>query len=244
MARLRAWRSWSRFCASLKAPRLSNHLAASISAATPTLVRPSSSTTLARITASVARVTVMTPKRNGRRNPTSRSKHSTAASLSLVMRGLAPMAGFGESGLLRNAGDIVGQAARRVSCFIDEHVCAHRRVEPQRAEGFRLTAVVETDLEDGRGAASAGLLDMNHRGLPHLHVERLVGVLDLPHQEQCKQANRGDGGRNHRHHAPRPIPPKEGVEPLCLVLGKSHASSSLHVAPTAGINLLLVSTRA
>src|SRR5262249_25888767 len=196
MARLRAWRSCSRFCASLKAALLSNHLAARVSAATPKLVRPSSRATVTRITAWVARVTVMTPKRNGRRRLTSRSKHSTASSLILIMR--ASRMGSSRRGLFRDAGDIVGEAARCVPCFVHEHMGAHLRVDAQRAKSFGLAAVVEADLNDGGGAAVAGLLDMDHRGLPDLHVERLVGVLDLAHQEECKNASYRHGGGNQR----------------------------------------------
>src|SRR5215471_110762 len=221
MARFRAWRSWSRFCASLKAARLSNHLAPRVSAATPRPVRPSSRTTVARITAWVARVTVMTPKRNGRRSRTSRSKHSTASSLSLVMR--ASRMGRSRGGLFRDAGDIVRKAARRVPGFIHEHMGAHLRVDPQRAKSFGLMAVVEADLDDGRGTAVARLFDMHHRGLPYLHVRRLVGALDLAHQEERKNASYRDSGGNQRYHASRPVPPDEGVEAPCLVVGESHA---------------------
>src|SRR5215467_12991170 len=221
MARFKAWRSWSRFCASLKAARLSNHLAPRVSAATPRLVRPSSRTTVARITAWVARVTVMTPKRNGRRSRTSRSKHSTASSLSLVMRA-SPM-GRSRSGLFGDPGDIVREAAGRVLGFIHDHVGAHLRVDPQRAKSFGLTPVVEADLDDGRGAAVARLFDMHHRGLAYLHVHRLVGALDLAHQKECKNGGYRDSGGNQRYYAPRPVPPDEGVEAPCLVVGESHA---------------------
>src|SRR5689334_2075028 len=196
MARLSAWRSWSRFCASLKAALLSNHLAPSVSAATPRLVRPSSRATVARITAWVARVTVMTPKRNGRRKRTSRSKHSTASSLSLVM--CASRMGTSGGRLFRDAGDIVGKAAGRVPCFIHDNMGAHLRVDPQRAKRFGLTAVIEADLDDGRGAPVAGLFDVHHRGLSHLDVRRLVGALDLAHQEECKNGGYRDSGRNQR----------------------------------------------
>ena len=73
MARSSDWRSWSRFWSSVNSGLFSNHLAASASAATPWLVRPSGSETRTLITACVASVTVITPKRKASRIFTCRS---------------------------------------------------------------------------------------------------------------------------------------------------------------------------
>src|SRR5262245_27296122 len=110
MASARDWRSCSRFCASLKAGLLSNHLAARHSAAIPTLLRPPSSSMVARTTAWVNCVTVMTPNRNGRRSLASRSKHSTAASLTLIMAFPPPRAD--QATLASRAGNALGGVKR------------------------------------------------------------------------------------------------------------------------------------
>src|SRR5689334_19656166 len=70
-------RSWSKFCSLLSTVLLSNHFGASSSAAAPSLSAPFSSRTRTRTKACGASLSVTTPKRNGMRSSTLRSRRST-----------------------------------------------------------------------------------------------------------------------------------------------------------------------
>ncbi len=86
-----ARRSWSKLSSLVSAGFLSNHLGASISAAQPVPSRPSASRMRARTKHCGASVSVTTPKRNGMRSTTGRSKKSTSTKLKSGVSLLMPV---------------------------------------------------------------------------------------------------------------------------------------------------------